>query len=58
MDTDSFVLSVNKKDIIKDLKNWEDIFDFSKIDENHQLFSNKNRKVNNKFKIDSSYTNK
>ena len=27
MDTDSFVLSVNTKDIIKDLKNLEDIFD-------------------------------
>ena len=29
MDTDSFVLSVNTKDIIKDLKILEDIFDFS-----------------------------
>ena len=29
MDTDSFVLSVNTKDIIKDLKNLEDILDFS-----------------------------
>ena len=33
--TDSFVLSVNTKDIIKDLKNLEDIFDFSNLDENH-----------------------
>ena len=41
MDTDSFVLSVNTKDIIKDLKNLEDIFDFSNLDENHELFSKK-----------------
>ena len=53
MDTDSFVLSVNTKDIIKDLKNLEDIFDFSNLDENHELFSNKNRKVIGKFKIET-----
>ena len=40
MDTDSFVLSVNTKDIIKDLKNLEDIFDFSNLDKNIELFSN------------------
>ena len=51
MDTDSFVLSVNTKDIIKDLKNLEDIFDFSNVDENHKLFSNKNKKLIGKFKI-------
>ena len=45
MDTDSFVLSVNTKDIIKDLKNLEDIFDFSNLNQNHELFSNKNKKV-------------
>ena len=52
MDTDSFVLSVNTKDIIKNLKNLEDIFDFSNLDENHELFSNKNRKVIGRFKIE------
>ena len=50
MDTDSFILSVNTKDIIKDSKNLEDIFDFSNLDENHELFSNKNKKVIGKFK--------
>ena len=40
MDTDSFVLSVNTKDVIKDLKNLEDICDFSNLDKNHELFSN------------------
>ena len=53
MDTDSFVLSVNRKDIIKDLKNLEDIFDFSNLDKNHELFSNKNKKVIGKFKIET-----
>ena len=51
--TDSFVLSVNTKDIIKDLKNIEHIFDFSNLDENHELFSNRNRKVIGKFKIET-----
>ena len=53
MDTDSFVLSINTKDIIKDLKNLEDLFDFSNMDENHQLFGNKDRKVIGKFKIET-----
>ena len=53
IDTDSFILSVNTKDIIKDLKKLEDIFDFSNLDENHELFSNKNKKVIGKFKIET-----
>ena len=44
MDTDSFVLSVSTKGIIEDLKNSEDIFDFSNVDKNHERFSNKNKK--------------
>ena len=55
MDTDSFVLSVNTKDIIKDLKNLEDIFDFSNLDKNHELFSQK--KVIGKFKIETPKNN-
>ena len=51
MDTDSFVLSVNTKDIVTDLKNLEDLFDFSNLDKNHELFSNKNKKVLGKYKI-------
>ena len=53
MDTDSFVLSVNTKDIIKDLKNLEDIFDFCNLDENDELVSNKNKKVIGKFKFET-----
>ena len=50
MHTDSFILSVNTKDKIKDLKNMEPIFEFSKLDQNQKLFSNKNKKVIGKFK--------
>ena len=56
MDTDSFVLTVNTKDIIKDLKNLEDIFDLGNLDENHELFSSKNKKVIGKFKIETPKT--
>ena len=53
IDTDGMILSMKTKDIIKDLKNLEDIFDFSNLDENHELFSNKNKKVMGKFKIET-----
>ena len=53
MDTDSFVLSVKTKDIIKELKNFEDLFDFSNLNENHELFSSKNKNVSGKFKIET-----
>ena len=53
MDTDSFILSVNTKDIIKDLENLEDIFDFSNLDKNHEVFTNKNEKVIVKLKIET-----
>ena len=44
------ILSMKTEDIFKDLKNLEDIFNFSNLDENHELFSNKNKK---KFKIET-----
>ena len=53
IDTDAFVLSLKTQDFIKDLKKLEDIFDFSKLDRNHELFSNKNKKVIGKFKIET-----
>ena len=53
VDTDGMFLSMKTKDIIKDLKKLEDIFDFSNLDENHELFSNKNKKVIGKFKIET-----
>ena len=53
MDTDSFVLNVSIKDIIKDLKNLEGMFVSSNLNENHELLSNKNKKVIGKFKIET-----
>ena len=44
MDTDSFVSSVNTEDVIEDFKNLEDLFDFSSLSENRELFSYKNKK--------------
>ena len=42
IDTDAFVLSVNTEDFIRNLKNSEDKFDFSNLDENQEIFRNKN----------------
>ena len=53
IDTDGMILSMKTKDIIKDLKNLEDIFDFSNLDENHKLFSERNKKVIGRFKIET-----
>ena len=55
MDTDSFLLSVKSKNIIKGLINLEHIFDFSNLDENHELFGNKNKKVIDKFETETTY---
>ena len=48
--TDSFILCVNTNYIIKDLKVLEDIFDFSNLDEKHEIFRNENKKSVRKFK--------
>ena len=53
IDTDGMILSMNTKDIINDLKNLDDTFDFSNLDENHELFSNRNKKVIGKIKIET-----
>ena len=53
MDCDSFVLSIETENIINDLKDLEDIFDFSNLNKNHKLFSKKNKKVVGKFKIET-----
>ena len=53
IDTAAFVLSLKTQDIINDLKKLEDIFDFSDLDKNHELFSNRNKKVIGKFKIET-----
>ena len=53
MNCDSFVLSIETENNIQDLRNLEDIFDFRNLEENHELFSNKNNKVIGKFKIET-----
>ena len=53
MDFGSFVLRMKSENIIKDLKNLKDIFDFSNMDENHELYSERNKKVLDKFKIET-----
>ena len=45
MDTDSFVLSVNKKDIMIDLKNFEDLLDLTNSNETHELSIKRSRKT-------------
>ena len=52
-DTVGMILSMRTENIVKDLKNLEDIFDFSNLDENHELFSNKNKKIIGKLKIET-----
>ena len=53
MDTDSFVLSFRTQNVINNLKNLEEIFDFSNLNKEHELFSNVNKKVLGKFKIET-----
>ena len=53
VDTDGMFLSMKTKDIIKDLKNLEDIFDFSNLDKNHELYSEKNKKRLGFFKLET-----
>ena len=53
MDSDSFVLSVKTIDTIKDFKNIEDIFDFSNLKKNQELFIIKTKKLIGYFKIET-----
>ena len=39
------VLSMKTENIIGYFENLEEIFDFSNLDENHELFSEKNKKL-------------
>ena len=38
-------------------KNLKDLFDFSNLDENHEIIGNKNQNVINKFKIETPKKN-
>ena len=54
MDTDSFILSIKTGDLIKDLEFFKVDFDFSELDENHELYNPVNKKVIGKMKIETS----
>ena len=45
MDTDSLVVSVETKDIIRDLKKLDQLFDFINLTETLGVFINENEKV-------------
>ena len=52
IDRDAIVLSLNTKDVIKDLKNLENLFNFSNLQENHEIFSYQIKKVIWNFKTE------
>ena len=54
MDCDSFVSGIRTSNIVIDLKNLEYLFDFSNLNKNHELFSNKNKKVVGEFEIQTA----
>ena len=54
MDTDSFILSIKTGDLINDLEYFKVDFDFSELDENHELYNSINKKVIGKMKIETS----
>ena len=53
IDCDSFVLSIETQNIFNNLKNLEDLFDFSNLNKKHELFINKNKRVVGRFKIET-----
>ena len=54
MDTDSFILTIKTEDLSKDLENFKSDFDFSELDENHELNDTINKKGKGKMKIETS----
>ena len=56
MDTDSFILSfdTNHQELINFLQENKDEFDFSELDESHELYNPINKKVIGKMKIETS----
>ena len=52
-DTDAFVPSFISKHVVRDFQTLEDLIDFSNLNGNHEIFSNKNTKVIGKYKIET-----
>ena len=46
-------MSIGAQIINTDLKIFEELFDFGKLNRDHDLFSNKNKKVVGKFKLET-----
>ena len=57
IDTDGMTLSMKMENIFQGFKDLQDIFDFSNLDENHELLSIKNKKAIVKFKIETPKNN-
>ena len=47
-------MSVHTKNIIEDLKKFEDLFHFSNLLESHELVSNKNERISGIFRMEIS----
>ena len=54
MKTDSFILSIKTGDLIKDMEYFKNDFDFSELDENHEMYGTINKKVIGKMKMETS----
>ena len=53
IDNDSFVLGVYTNDITKDLKKETDFIEFINLNEGHEIFSNKTKRIVGKVKIET-----
>ena len=55
LDTDSFIVSFKPiKSLIEDLKHFKEDFDFSDLDPSHELYSEANKKVFGKMKLETA----
>ena len=52
-DSGNFVLSIRTQNILNDLNFVEDLFDFSNLNQNHELFSSNESKLVGKYKIEN-----
>ena len=55
-DTDAMVLSIKTKDIFEDLYNLRDLFDFSNLKKEYNMFSEDKKKLLKKFKFETPET--
>jgi len=53
-DTDSLCYQIKTEDLYKDMKEMEDLFDFSEYPKNHLCYNEKNKKVIGKFKCETN----